>query len=159
MNRVFSLQTVLLQVIAEQEGRLPRRDEPLDWERVHMASCARLAWQMAEERDVDPELAACAASIHDLGRILTGRQEGHAQAAEGAVRELLAATRLFEDWQVEAMTQAVVNHSKKGEVGTPLEEVVKDADVVDCVQYGIPMETPEWERRYRAWDRRYAIEF
>jgi uncharacterized protein len=35
---------------------------------------------MALERDVDPEMAACACAVHDYGRIVTGKQAGHAEA-------------------------------------------------------------------------------
>ena len=34
-------------IFALKEGRVEQRDESLDWERVHMASCRRLAWEMA----------------------------------------------------------------------------------------------------------------
>jgi hypothetical protein len=34
---------------------------------------------------------------------------------------------------------AVKNHSSKSVTGTPVEEIVKDADVVDCYMSGIPL--------------------
>lgn len=161
MNRVLELESAVLEVIREQEGRQIPRDESLTWEVLHMASCARLAWEMAEERDVDPELAACAAAVHDFGRILTGKQEGHAEAGYAPVREFLTATRLFEPWQVDAIAEAVRCHSSKDQVGTPLAEIVKDADVVDCHQYGIQgaLNGPEREKRYQNWVRRHAVWF
>jgi uncharacterized protein len=116
---------------------------------------------MAEERDVDPELAACAAAVHDYGRILTGRQEGHAEAGHAPVREFLTSTSLFEDWQVEMIANAVRSHSDKTSKGTPLEEIVKDADVVDCHQYGIPgtLEKPGHKQRYDNWANRHSLLF
>ena len=42
-NKVLRLQYAYLRLIDAQEGKLSHRDEPLDWERVHMASCSRLA--------------------------------------------------------------------------------------------------------------------
>ena len=161
MNRVLELESAVLEIIREQEGKNIPRDESLAWEVLHMASCARLAWTMAEERDVDPELAACAAAVHDFGRILTGKQEGHAEMGYAPVREFLTATRLFEPWQIDAIADAVRHHSSKDTVGTPLEEIVKDADVVDCFQYGIQgaLNDPEREKRYQNWTRRHAIWF
>lgn len=161
MNRVLELENAMLEVIREQEGRVAQRDESLSWEVLHMASCARLAWEMAEERDVDPELASCAAAVHDFGRILTGKQEGHAEAGYGPVKEFLKATRLFEDWQVEQIAEAVRHHSEKAVKGTPLEEIVKDADVVDCHQYGVPgaLDKPERKKRYDSWANRHSLFF
>ena len=117
-----------------------------------MASSARLAWEMALERkNADPEIAACAAAVHDFGRILTGRQKGHAEAGYEPVRVFLKESGLFTEEETEIIARAVKNHSSKTETGTAVEEIVKDADVVDCYQYGYPFDRPEKETRYRAW--------
>lgn len=149
--RLLPLQTAYLQLIARQEGVLDHRDETLDWERMHMASSARLAYLMAQERGVDPDLAACAAAIHDIGRVLTGRQAGHAEAGEEPARAFLRETGLFSAQEIELLAAAVRNHSKKSEVGHPIEEIVKDSDVVDCYQYGLPFAREEQRARYQAW--------
>ena len=39
------------------------------------------------------------------------------------------------------------NHSRKGETGSPLEEIVKDADLLDCSMYGYDF--PRQEQRDR----------
>ena len=73
MNRLLKIQIQLNKVIGEQEGKVAERDESLDWERLHMASSARCAWILAMQRGgCDPELAACAAAVHDFGGIFTG---------------------------------------------------------------------------------------
>ena len=116
-----------------------------------MASCGRLAWEMALERGVEPELAACAASVHDYGRILTGKQPGHAEAGYEPVKKFLKETELFSEEEIQVISMAVKNHSSKTVEGTPIEEIVKDADVVDCYQYGYPLDRPEKEVRYNKW--------
>ena len=152
MNRLLKLENLLLDVINQQEGKYMDRDETLNWERIHMASSARLAWEMALERkDADPEIAACAAAVHDFGRILTGRQKNHAEAGYEPVRTFLKESGLFTEEETEIIAMAVKNHSSKTETGTAVEEIVKDADVVDCYQYGYPFDRPEKEERYRAW--------
>jgi hypothetical protein len=40
--------------------------------------------------------------------------------------------------------------SDKGAVGIPLDEVVKDADVLDCHQYGVPLRKDEHQRRLKS---------
>lgn len=151
MNRLLKLQVNLLQFINEQEGKIPQRDESLDWERLHMASSARCAWLLAMERGADPELAACAAAVHDYGRILTGKQKDHAEAGYEPVKVFLKGTGLFTEGEVEIIAEAVRNHSLKTETGTVIEEIVKDADVIDCFQYGYPFDRPEKEVRYETW--------
>ena len=158
MNRLLKLENMMLEIINQQEGRMEHRDETLDWERLHMASSARIAWVIAMERNAadeahqaDPEIAACAAAVHDFGRILTGCQKGHAEAGYEPVKAFLKETGLFNEEEINIIADAVRNHSSKTVVGTPVEEVVKDADVVDCYQYGAPFDRPEKEERYKKW--------
>ena len=151
-SRLLKLQNILLDVIAQQEGRVPDRDETLNWERIHLASSAQLAWQMALERGTDPELTACAAAIHDLGRILTGRKAGHAEAAYEPAKSLLTDSGLFSEEEIEIIALAARNHSSKDVVGTAIEEIIKDADVVDCCQHGYSSYyKPEVMQRYYDW--------
>ena len=151
MNRLLELETQLNRVINRQEGKMDSRDETLDWERLHMASSARCAYILAMQRGADPELAACAACVHDFGRILTGKQKNHAEAGYEPVKEFLNEIGLFTEEEIETIALAVKNHSRKTEKGTLIEEIVKDADVIDCYQYGLPFDRPEKELRYEKW--------
>lgn len=94
-------------------------------------------------------MAAAACAVHDYGRIITGRQEGHAEAGYLPVQEFLKnlEPKLFTDDEIAQIALAVKNHSKKGEVGTKLEEIVKDADVLDFYQYGYNMARKEQQDR------------
>jgi len=152
-SRLLKLQNLILEYIDQQEGKVTDRDETLNWERIHMASAGQLAWAMALERGTDPDLAACAASIHDIGRITTGRKAGHAEAGYEPAKRLLAASCLFTEEEVEIIAQAVKNHSSKDVIGTVIEEIVKDADVVDCCQHGfMSYYKPEVMKRFYQWE-------
>ncbi len=148
MNRVFKLQTALLSEISKYEHSVEQRDETPNWERIHMISSARIGFILAEKRGVDPEIAACACACHDYGRILYGRQSGHAEAGYLPVKDFLRETELFSESEIEQIAVAVRNHSNKGEIGSDMEEIVKDADILDCVQYGIPLQRREQIDRY-----------
>ena len=147
MNRLLKLQSALLKKIDEYEKLIPERDQPGDWERVHISSCAKLGYLFGEERGVDPIVAASACACHDYGRIITGKQAGHAEAGYEPVRVFLRETRLFAEDEIEEIAIAVKNHSNKAEVGSPLEEIVKDADVLDFHQYGYEMPRQEQQDR------------
>ena len=157
MNRLLAVQTAMLSLIQDQEGSCPDRDEDLNWERIHMVGSARLAWLMAEERGEDPCLAACACSVHDIGRVLTGRQAGHAEAGRQACIDFLAPLGLFSPAEIEVIAAAVAHHSQKDIQGTALEEIVKDADVVDSHLYGNPFSSPSHKDRFDHWTRRHAL--
>lgn len=136
MNTVYILQKTLLSVIENHRNVDRTNAPPLDWERVHMISCAKVGYLLALARDVDPIIAACACSVHDFGRILTGNQENHGPNGAILVREFLFDLNLFTQDEIDMIAMAVNNHSKKGEVGNPLEELVKDADLIDYASYG-----------------------
>ena len=136
MKRILRLQSAMLKEIDKYEKLVPVRSHFIDWERVHIVSSATIGYQMALHRGVDPELAAAACTCHDYGRIITGRQEGHAEAGYEPVKVFLKGTGLFSEAEIEEIATAVRNHSKKEEIGTPLEEIVKDADVLDFYRYG-----------------------
>lgn len=57
---------------------------------------------------------------------------------------------LFSEEEIAQIAVAVKNHSKKAEVGSPLEEIVKDADVLDFYQYGYDVARKEQQDRLEA---------
>lgn len=147
MKKILRLQSALLKEIDKYEALVPERDHFIDWERVHISSCAKLGYIMGEERGVDPILAAAACAVHDYGRIITGKQAGHAEAGYEPVKKFLKDTGLFTEEEIQQIAVAVKNHSKKSEVGSPLEEIVKDADVLDFYQYGYDFAREEQKTR------------
>ncbi len=151
MNKLMILQGMLLAEI-EKYAKLHEEngvdlDYPIDWEKIHVISCAKLGYLMAEERGVDPILAASACAVHDYGRIITGKQANHAEIGYEPVMEFLRGTGLFTEEEVSEIGLSVKNHSNKSDIGTPLEEIVKDADVLDFHQYGYEMPRPEQQAR------------
>ncbi len=150
MNRVFKVQRMLLERIAALERAGGERDTSLQWERMHLASCARNGYFLAARRGYDAELAAVACSVHDYGRIVTGRHEDHAAAGYEPVKVFLGESGCFTAEEAELIALAVKGHSSKGEIGSALEEIVKDADVLDCHQYGIPLPGESYRRRLAA---------
>lgn len=156
MKRLLRLQSLLLKEMERYEKLVPERDKFMDWERVHMASCARIGYLLAEARGVNPDLASFACAIHDYGRIITGKQKDHAEAGYEPSKELLKQSGLFAEDEIEQIAVAVKNHSKKGEVGTELEEIVKDADVIDFCQYGFGFSRDEQRER---WERLKSFNF
>lgn len=147
MNRLLALQSILLAEIDKYDKLISERDYPIEWEKVHISSCAKIGYLLARERNVDPELAAAACACHDYGRIITGKQSGHAEAGYESIQVLLRKSGLYSANEIEMIATAVKNHSKKSEVGSPLEEIVKDADVLDFYQYGYDMRRKEQQDR------------
>jgi uncharacterized protein len=128
----------LLNVLDEQKMD---RDYPLSWERVHATSCSQIGRLLAIKRGVDTELAAFVCSVHDIGRWYTGRQADHARHGEEPIRRFLDQLKFPADVK-EEIVQSVIHHSDKENVGSPLEEIVKDADILDCYLHGDEIKKP-----------------
>lgn len=154
MNRIFTLQQAILRMIDEHQDTDRNGSPPLDWERIHMISCAKVGYMLAAERGLDPVLSSCACAVHDFGRILTGSQVNHGEAGALPVQEFLRETGLFAEEEIVLISLAVANHSKKGEVGSPLEELVKDADLIDYASYGQTFQRQEQITRYERISKR-----
>jgi len=148
VNRIYKVQKALLGLIDEYDGKTDVRDKSLDWERIHMASCAKVGLILARRRGIDGELAAIACAVHDIGRIVTGRHKDHAEAGFEPVQVFLKSLGFMTDEEIAQIAPAVRNHSKKGEIGTPLEELVKDADLIDFRQYGFDFEREDQRLRF-----------
>lgn len=149
MNRLFKLQTALYGLIDQYKDIDRSKGASLDWERMHAVSCAKVGYLLAAQRGLDPVLGACACAVHDFGRILTGDQAGHGEAGYLPVRAFLLETGLFLEEEAEAIAQAVRDHSKKSEKGSPLDELVKDADLIDYYSYGYSFKREEQAARFR----------
>jgi uncharacterized protein len=148
MNRIFALQQALLKTI-DENSHVDRSNAPsLDWEKIHMISCAKVGYLLGKSRGMDPDLCACACAVHDFGRILSGSQENHGPEGALPVRSFLIKMGLFSEEEIDMIVLAVQNHSRKGEVGSPLEEMVKDADLIDYASYGQTFKRQEQIDRY-----------
>ena len=97
---------------------------------AHLYGVSLAATVLAARRGVDPELASMAAMLHDLHAYRSGSYDDH--AAKGAVlaREILDTLRLTTPEETDAICSAIAHHDSKYDVDSPLDEVLKDADVV-----------------------------
>lgn len=111
------------------------------------SQCAPICSTPSGKRGSDPELAAIATAVHDFGRVVTGIQENHAEAGYIPLKEWLHQTGIFNEKEIEIIARASKNHSSKEEVGTAVEEIVKDSDIVDCYLHGHPITKENHRRR------------
>ena len=114
-----------------------------------MISCAKVGYLLGQSRGLDPDLCACACAVHDFGRILSGKQENHGPAGALPVYAYLERMEMFSVEELDMIVLAVKNHSRKGEAGTPLEELVKDADLIDYASYGQTFQRQEQADRFQ----------
>ncbi len=138
-SRVIALQTKVRKIVEDNEIPDEMRDIPKSYEIYHLFSTATIARILARKRRASEEEALLTAILHDIGRILTGKQEGHAHEGYEPAREILGETGLFTSREIDRIAMAVRNHSDKEQSGSVLEEIVKDADILDCYLFGLPV--------------------
>lgn len=133
------------------------REMPLDYEIVHAVGTARLTQLIAAKRGLDIEIAFILGILHDYGRIITGTKKDHARIGSTYVRDVLASSGRFSKEETEEIVKAVANHSLKDQIGGPLEELIKDADVLDSYFGGRRATKPAAEARLQSLFREFDL--
>ena len=85
---------------------------------------------IAEKRGEDPELAAMAGLLHDLYAYKSGSYDDHAHKGAEYARELLTKMEITTADETETICSAIWHHDSKDAVDAPMDEVLKDADVI-----------------------------
>lgn len=150
MKRCYQVSREFLKFLNEQERLDIRRPFSLVWERIHSIGSARAASILAAKRGIDVVLAYAAGALHDFGRIVTARQEDHALNGYKPVQDFLDGMKIFDEQEIEKIALAVKSHTSKAVIGTPLEEIAKDCDILDSFFLGIAMRTEKHAQRLTA---------
>lgn len=118
---------------------------------VHLYGVSLAATWLALLRGLDPELAAAAGLLHDLTNYTQGESADHATASADLAARLLEEVELFSRSEIAGITGAIRRHSNKVPVDEPMDELLKDADVLAHWLYnvGLPPLSTHAARRER----------
>ena len=97
---------------------------------AHLYGVSLAATMIAKKRGLDPELASMAAMLHDLHAYKTGSYEDHAHKGADLAREILGELKLTDEAETEIICSAIYHHDDKLITDAPMDEVLKDADVI-----------------------------
>ena len=103
---------------------------------------------VAMKRGENAELAAMAGMLHDFYTYAKTDSKDHAHKGAPFSEEVLKCLGIATDEETELICNAIYNHSDKEAAGSPFDEVLKDADVLDHCLYNItqPVMPHEMER-------------
>ena len=124
---------------------------------VHMFGVAQACVLLAMIREEDVELAACAGYLHDIATYLTGDSSGHARRGAEMASGILQETGVFSDKEIEKICSAIRCHSDKKLPHGPLEEILKDADVMQHCLYDPGYVSKKEKDRYKKLLRELGI--
>ena len=125
MSRIKELQKQVHKVLDKMEDR-DRRAKAI----AHLHGVSLAAVMIAKKRGVDPELAAMAGLLHDLYAYKSGSYDDHAHLGAEYAECLLEKLELTSPEETKIICSAIWHHDGKAETDAPMDEVLKDADVV-----------------------------
>ena len=96
----------------------------------HLYGVSLAATILAQKRGLDPEIAAMAGMLHDMHAYKTGSYDDHAHKGADLAREILSELNLTSDEETDAICSAIYHHDDKYAIDAPMDELLKDADVI-----------------------------
>ena len=113
--------------------------QPDDTERrcgyLHLYGVSATCGLLALKRGLDVQLATVAGMLHDFSTYQRGDPSDHDQLSAQAARRLLDELDLFSRQEIDAICQSIQHHRAKDQVHAPMDELLKDADVLQHYLY------------------------
>lgn len=122
MSRIKDLQKYVHHVVEDNEKEAGQI--------AHLHGVALAAAILAKKRREDAELAAMAGLLHDLYAYKSGSYDDHAHLGADYVRKVLKKLEITTDEETEIICSAIYHHDSKDTVDGPIDEILKDADVL-----------------------------
>ncbi len=97
---------------------------------AHLYGVSLAATMIAKKRGENVELSAMAAMLHDLHAYKSGSYADHAHKGAELARSILQELQLTDDEETDIICSAIYHHDDKLVVDQPMDEVLKDADVI-----------------------------
>lgn len=97
---------------------------------AHLYGVSLAATMLAKRRELDEELAAMAAMLHDMYAYKSGSYDDHAHKGAELAREILNELKLTNGEETDIICSAIYHHDDKLTVDAPMDELLKDADVI-----------------------------
>lgn len=113
---------------------------------VHLYGVSLAATMIAKKRGLDPELSAMAAMLHDLHAYKSGSYDDHEHKGAELAGNILRELKLTDEAETDMICSAIYHHGDKHIVDGPMDEVLKDADVIHHCLNDISKPVKEKER-------------
>ena len=120
----------LRKYIDDQLSKMQDKDEQRS-AIVHLYGVSLAATMIAKRRGLDPELASMAGMLHDLYAYMNSSYDDHAHRGADLARDILSKLKLTDEKETELICCAIYHHDDKLVTDSPMDELLKDADVID----------------------------
>ena len=125
---------------------------------AHLHGVSLAAVVIAKKRGDNLELAAMAGLLHDLYAYKSGSYDDHAHKGADYAGEVLKDLGITSKEETDIVCFAIWHHDSKAEIDSPMDEVLKDADVIHHSLGDPTKEVKEHEKeRYEKLCREFGI--
>ena len=151
MSRIKDLQKHIHKVLKGMDDNQKRAAAV-----AHLHGVSLAAVMIAKKRGENAELAAMAGLLHDLYAYKSGSYDDHAHKGAEYARKLLEELGIISADETDIICSAIWHHDSKAEVDSPMDEILKDADVI---HHSLGDPTKEIKPHELARYNRLCIEF
>ena len=151
MSRVKDLQKRVHKILNSMDDEQKRAGAI-----AHLHGVSLAAVIIAKKRGEDPELAAMAGLLHDVYAYNSGSYEDHARKGAVYAREILNDLGITSSSETDIICSAIQHHDSKADIDSPMDEVLKDADVI---HHSLGDPTKEVKEKERARYEKLCAEF
>lgn len=116
------------------------KDEARRHAYLHLYGVSQACALLALKRKENVELAVIAGMLHDIYTYANLDSNDHAHKGADQARNILGFLHIFSEDETDLICNAIYNHSSKSTKHSWLDEILKDADVMQHVLYN-----PLWE--------------
>ena len=126
MSRIKDLQKRVHKILKDNMDDNQKRAVAI----AHLHGVSLAAVMIAKKRGDNLELAAMAGLLHDLYAYKSGSYDDHAHKGADYAGEVLKDLGITSKEETDIVCSAIWHHDSKAEIDSPMDEVLKDADVI-----------------------------
>ena len=130
MDRIERVREIVDEILLNMPDDKERRCAYL-----HLYGVSQACVLLALKREENVELAAIAGMLHDIYSYANMDSQDHAHKGAVMARDILDSLNMFSEDEKELICTAIYNHSDKSIAHDSLDEILKDADVLQHVLY------------------------
>jgi len=147
-----------LRIIADEKLSQIEDNEKRLSAAAHLYGVSLAATLIAEKRGMNSELASMAAMLHDMHAYMSGSYKDHAHLGAQLAREILKELHQTTEEETDIICSMIYHHDDKEVVDSPMDEVLKDADVIHHCFHDLSKPVKEKERvRFDALVKEFGL--
>jgi len=155
MNRVEKVRDIIDEILLNMTDVEERRCAYL-----HLYGVSQTCALLALKRNENVELAVIAGMLHDIYSYANMDSTDHAHKGAKMARSILDSLNIFNENEKNLICSAIYNHSDKSIVHDSLDELLKDADVMQHVLYNPLFDIKQHEKkRFSSLKTEFDLEY